>query len=214
MWKRYTTGTTGSVERVGPTSTGALNFYDTATCFELHPAAADLQMMTTGVKIIGGAGEIARYFVGAILDFTGFANAVNNLPGYRVTSVAVNGADLDILLWDGNNTLIAEAAGGARSILLVCRSCFSYCGAANAASFGGYTDWRVPNAIELLSLADFEAASAYPNATAFPNFPSNFVSSTTVPNTTANYHGVLFSNGSVSSLVKTTITMFCEIVRG
>jgi hypothetical protein len=214
MWKRTNTGSTGVVEKIGPTSNGKLNFYDTATCFTLHPAAADLQMMTTGIKIIGGAGEIARYFVGMIIDPSGFANAVNNLPGYRVTSVAVNGADLDILLWTGKNTLIAEAAAGARDIRVVCQSTFGYAAAANAASFGGYTDWRIPNNIELMSLMDVEAVTAYPDVVAFPTWGvNNIYGSETVPSNTTTSVIVHFGTTQIDVVLK-TLTYCTILVRG
>jgi hypothetical protein len=212
MWKRYTTG--GPVERVGIASTGTLNWYDTATCFTLHPAAADLQMMTTGIKIVGGAGEIARYFVGAIIDPSGFANAVNNLPGYRVTSVAVNGADLDILLWTGRNTLIAEAAAGARDIRVVCRSIYAYCAGANAASFGGFTNWRIPNQNEMVTLFVLEGASAVPNAVAFPSWPVDYVwEANTRPSSAGNAMYTGFPTGVITVDTKTAPHM-CELVRG
>jgi hypothetical protein len=213
MWKRYTTGV--PAEKVGPASDGSLNWYDTATCFTLHPAAADLQMMTTGIKIVGGAAELPRYYVGMIIDPSGFANAVNNLPGYRITSVAVNGADLDILLWDGNNTLIAEAAAGARDIRVVCQSIFAYAAATNAASFGGYTDWRVPNGTELYSLCDTEQPNAVPNAAAFPGWLAATVqSSTSQPDALANNHYVNFSFGGIGSWGSKTAFGICSLVRG
>jgi hypothetical protein len=203
MWRRNTTGTVGAAEKVGITSTGTLNWYDTATCFTLHPAAADLQMMTTGIKIVGGAAELPRYFAGMIIDPSGFANAVNNMPGYRVTSVAVNGADLDILLWTGRNTLIAEAAAGARDIRVVCRSIYAYAAAMNAVSFAGYTDWRIPNGTESISLCDMEAATAAPNAVAFPSWPTaiSLWISATRPDGTANglYISYLYGGFGVSS---------------
>lgn len=214
MWKRAHTGTVGSVEKVGPTSNGLLNWYDTAACFTIHPAGADLQMMTTGIKIVGGAAELARYYVGMVIDPSGFANAVNNLPGYRVTSVAVNGADLDILLWTGKNTLIVEAAAGARDIRVVCRSIFAYAAAANAAGFGGYSDWRIPTSIDLVSLFDMEQPTSYPDAVAFPNWQNgNLWTSTTRPSLTTNAMMIAFPAGDLGRLLKTDLTPFCEIVR-
>ena len=47
---------------------------------------------------------------------------------------------------------------------------WAYLAAANAASVGGYNDWRIPNVTELHTLAEYEYPQAYPNSTAFPSF--------------------------------------------
>jgi len=217
MWKRYPTALTAGSEKVGVASNGLMNWYDTGTCYTLHPAAADLQMMTTGIKIVGGAAELPRYFAGMVIDPSGFANAVNNFPGYRVTSVAVNGADLDILLWCGNNILIAEAAAGARDIRVECRSIFAYCGAANAASFGGYTNWRIPNDIELVSIRDMEAPTGVPNAVAFPNWSAagSYIWSSTYRVDATHFANLYFMDvGWITANDKTLNVFACEIIRG
>ena len=217
MWKRYNTIRTGSVERVGIGSNGGLSWYDMATCYTLHPAAADLQMMTTGIKIVGGAAELPCYFAGMIIDPSGFANAVNNLPGYRVTSVAVNGADLDILLYTGHQTSIAEVAAGARDIRVVCRSIYAYAAGADVASFAGYTDWRIPDLVELISLQDWEAATAAPNSVYFPNWSTLYIwTGNTDPSNTANAQYLGFLAGNSVPALKTSVfgTVGCEIVRG
>jgi hypothetical protein len=149
-----------------------------------------------------------------IIDPSGFANAVNNLPGYRVTSVAVNGADLDILLWRSNNTLIAEAAAGARDIRVVCQSIYTYCAGANIAGFCGYTDWRIPSDIESLSLRDMEAGTAYPNIVAFPDWLASTWTSTTVSNSTAQSMYVFWTSGVIANAVKTSAAPSCLLVRG
>jgi hypothetical protein len=216
FWRRYTTG--GPVEKVGPASDGLLVWYDVTKAYVLHPAAADLQIIASPatLRIVGGAGEIARYFVGACLDLTGFANAVNNLPGNVVSAVAVNGADLDISLNTLGGTLIAEAAAGSRSILLVCQSIFSYCAAMNAAALGGYSDWRVPNLYSLLSLANWDTAptSLLPDATAFPSWPvAAFWSTTVRGNTAGNYLTFNFATGSVA-VVSPTTAIYVAFARG
>lgn len=216
MWRRYTTGRTGAAERIGNASDGNLNWYNTATCFTLHPAAADLQMIVVPptLRIVGGAGEVARYFAGMVIDPSGFANAVNNLPGYRITAVTVNGADLDLILWTGRNTLIAEAAAGARDIRVVCRSIFAYAAAANAVAQAGYSDWRNPTDVAFTSLRVLEGASFVPDPVAFPLWPASyFWSSLTRPVDSARAHICGFAGSSISYDLK-TVTYFCELIRG
>jgi len=211
MYLRYTTG--GPALKVGAASDGKLCWIDATKIYTLHPAAADLQMLTTGIKIVGGAAELPRYFAGQVLDCAGFATAVNNLPGYRVTSVAVNGADLDIGLWAGNQTLVAEAAAGARSIGLVCQSIYGFAAAANVAGVAGYSNLRIPYDLELLALRDMEAPTAAPDAVAFPAWPADYVwSSITSPSSAALAVLVYFNGGDVVGASKAS-PFFCALVR-
>ncbi len=179
MWRRYSTG--GPAEKCGTASDGKLVWYDSTKAYTLHPAAADLQMIASPatLRIVGGAGEAARYFAGMTIVCTGFANAVNNLPGYVVSSVTVNGADLDLALTTFGGTLIAEVAAGARTIAVVCQSIFSYVAAMNAAALAGYSDWRVPNIYDLSSLQKWEQPSSLPDSTYFTSFPQAFIWSST-----------------------------------
>lgn len=53
---------------------------------------------------------------------------------------------------------------------------FTYAAAANAgAGLAGFTDWRVPNLFELISLFDLENVGAVPNSTAFPTWTTGTV---------------------------------------
>jgi len=197
-------------ELVGPLSNGLLNWYDVATVFTLHGAAADLSIVMPGniLRIVGGAGEVNAYHVGDLLDCAGFANAVNNLPGYYVESVTVNGADLDIVLDPSNQTLVAEVAGGARSIGLVTRSCFNYAAGARLAPLSNLTDWRVPNDEELPSIRNMEVPSALPDAVAFPGWWASFHwTSTSRPTNTTMAASVDFSTGQTNDRPKTETTI-------
>lgn len=95
---------------------------------------------------------------------------------------------------------------------------FAYCAAANAAALSGYSDWRIPNIFEIISLSDWEAPTGVPDATAFPAFTSAatwFWVSTTLPSGTTN--GVLFkfTDLGLSNAAKTTGTSYyCMLVRG
>jgi len=211
QWSRNTS--TG--ELIGPTSNGLLNWYDVATVFALHGAAADLSIVMPGniLRIVGGAGEVNAYHVGDLLDCAGFANAVNNFPGYYVESVTVNALDLDIVLDPSNQTLIAEAAGGARSIGLVCRSIFNYAAGARLAALSNLTDWRPPNVEELISIMDFEVPNALPDAVAFPGWPAGVVwTSTTCPAAIAQALHADFQWGRLPWGAKTT-TYLTALVR-
>ena len=82
-------------------------------------------------------------------------------------------------------------------------------------SYGGHTDWRLPNAKELWSIAFLEPGNApYINQTAFPGTVSNYYwSSTTYPHNTDYALHVRFNYGYLSSGNKAT-SYYVRCVRG
>ena len=213
MWSRATS----IGEKVGAASTGTLNWYDATTCFILHPLAADLAIVLPNILRVTGSNELTRYHVGDVLNCAGFANAVNNLPGYVVSSVSFTGGNTDIVLQPFNNTLIAEAAGGSRKISLVCRNIFAYCAAANAIAVGGYADWRICDLFEALSL--LHVPTNLPSAVAFPSFPSGSTSRTWVSTSdsasdpTYAWHMRWSAFADITGEGETT-NYYCHLVRG
>ena len=213
MWMRYGSY---SPAKLGAASDGKLLW--TATAVEVHVKGNDLQMIAGGVgsctvKIVGGAGEVLRYWAGYTYSFDGFANAVNKLTGFKCVSVTVNGADLDLVMDTGNLTAIAEAAGVNGSIYLSCNDIWSFANSANQAEVGGYSDWRVCNKSEANSILDSEAPTGVPDTTAFPGVTSLLWSSTTSPSTTTS---ALYFDSAYGGLVHNAKTSaWCTmLVRG
>ena len=208
-WARYV-----QTGKIGPASDGMLNWYNTATCFTLHPANADVGMVAGNILRIVGLDEASRFFPGAVLVCSGFANAVNKLPGLIVKSVSFTGGNTDIVVDPGNQVLIAEATGNF-GISIVCQNIYAYCAAANAALLGGYGDWRIPNRTELGGLLGGEVPNAVPDAAAFPGWPTYPAtwSSTTRPDTVSAAIAARFDTGSMSYIDK-TIAYFVALVRG
>lgn len=91
---------------------------------------------------------------------------------------------------------------------------FTYCAAANAASLSGYSDWRIPNDTELLSIRDMEAPTAVPDTTAFPDSPSIIWSSTTTPDSATAALRVTFTSNGICAQETKTVGRNVMLVRG
>lgn len=75
--------------------------------------------------------------------------------------------------------------------------------AANASTLGGHEDWRLPNSIELQSLAETGCYSPSINTTMFPATASAFYWSSTTYAPNASYAwGVVFYDGSLNAYGK------------
>jgi hypothetical protein len=218
MWSRYTT----NGEAVGPNSNGTLNWRDAATDCVIYAGANTVACVATAAqtlfRIVGGA-ALTQFHEGDLIMAAGFANAVNNLPGYRILSVDVNGADLDLTIDPGRESLVTEGAVG-DTISLVCQSIFNYAAGAALAGLAGYTEtlasrgWRVPDDLELMDIRDMEAPNALPDPVAFPGWVVTGVwTTTTQPNIVANANVIYYSSGIGGAAVKTA-TWLAALVRG
>ena len=209
IWARYV-----QTGKIGLASDGKLNWYDATKCYTLHPANADVGMVAGNILRIVGLDEASRFFAGAVLVCSGFANAVNKLPGLVVKSVSFTGGNTDIVVDPGNQVLIAEVTGNF-GISIVCQSIFGYAAAVNTALLGNFSDWHIPDDLELRGLCDMEQPDAAPDAAAFPGWPTStyFWSSTMAPHDATYAMRVSFGSGAVYYSLKTS-NYFVALVRG
>jgi len=95
---------------------------------------------------------------------------------------------------------------------------WAYLAAANAASVGGYNDWRIPNVTELHTLAEYEYPQAYPNSTAFPSFGVSLAgiwsSTVDVYNGSARHYFYNYYAGGFENAYNAISTWFVLLVRG
>lgn len=117
----------------------------------------------------------------------------------RYVSGSVFGTGAQDLLWDDT--------GGTDDDI------FEYCDQANAGSLAGHSDWRVPNVNECISIMDQEGAG-YPVDPPFDSFNSANSWSSTTSTVAANALRMNWSNGLISTGVKTTTRYPVLLVRG
>ena len=186
-------------------------------------ATGQLTSYGSGAGVDDGArkkGIVKRYTVLTTGQYSGNTNITINSK----TDVHSNNCVFDDhtgLMWsryaaasvgpasDGKLPWTTTGAGG------TAEGIFPYVAAAKAAGLGGYTDWRIPNDIELLNLRDMEVTTAAPDAVAFPSWPITdaFWTSTSRPSTTAQAMNINFTTGIDAAAVKTT-AYYCALVRG
>lgn len=202
-------------------SAGAITFDNTAKT--IVDTGNGLAIFKTGDVIMTddvdnpGPFTVTTGNVAGTITCTG-ATFVNGTPAGAVTikkrEAHSNNCVLDNvtgLMWSRTRCdKMGAASDGKMPWTGVAYDIFAYCAAANAASLSGFTDWRVPNVFELLSL--FTQPTIVPDATTFPSFPASAVFSSTSLAGGGYRYAVLFSDGRV--LYYTTEAMYCILVRG
>lgn len=108
-----------------------------------------------------------------------------------------------------NGTLFWEDAVNGETI-------FAFANAANTALLSGYSDWRVVNIAEMVSIFSYEIPTAAPNVLLFSSMDSNNIfSSTTYPVTTTSAYVCSTYSGQVIAQSKTAFSSAkCLLVRG
>ncbi len=136
----------------------------------------------------------------------GNVTAVAN-PRYYVTGSASEGVIFDArtnLLWQQTCDATGRTWSGA----------LAYC---EALTYGGRSDWRLPNAIELASIVDYSRVSPAIDPVAFPNTDTAFYwSSTTMGTNAANAWPIRFLDGTLAAWTagKTGTTNVVRCVSG
>jgi len=150
----------------------------------------------TGQTTVYQAGDDGAYQAGW---WKGRTIALNKT---RFVAKTIGGDDVVIdratgLMWaaDGNK------AGCNNYGILAWEAAIIY---AEALTFAGFSDWRVPNIIELITILNYTSYNPAINETLFPNtHASKFSTSTTYISTTANSWSVSFLNGYIYHYPKT-----------
>jgi hypothetical protein len=83
-------------------------------------------------------------------------------------------------------------------------------------TYAGFTDWRLPNILELFGITDNGRQSPCIDPTAFPNTKSNFYHSSTtrLSNTLHSYNVYFGTTAYINYVVKTTASWYVRPVRG
>lgn len=223
-------------------STGAQS--GTSNIDLLHLTATDISFTAATKTIAQVAAGLAMFKTGETIVITGsvsnngtYTIATGGVAGEIVTTEALvgeaAGASVSIakreahsnncvldqntgLLWSRYVSAVMGTAGtGTMPWTGQLYDIFQYAAAANVASLGGYTDWRVANKSELYSIEDSEAATGVPDSTAFPSWPAaSIYSATSVPAGTTLAFAVGFAGDIGAQATKTTDIYRVALVRG
>jgi len=197
MWARYVPTTD-----IGPTASGTL-FWGQWTLAN----KTDISF-TAGTKTINsGASQFDTSALCVGRKFT-VSGSTSNDGTYTVSTIST--ANIVTV-----EALIDESAGATVTIATVDDLIWNFSDQANANALGGYTDWRIPNLFELVSILNLGSCNPAIDIQAFPSTPtSQHWTASTHPSTTTNAFYVNFSTGFVSHYNKQTYNYYVRLCRG
>ena len=133
-------------------------------------------------------------------------------PGFTMYYNAVDASSVTVdnrtgLMW------VADPVGAGTSVTYTWEGAITAC---ENLSYGGYTDWRLPDIRELMSVTDYGAAAApVIRAKFFPNTQASvYWSATTYVSNTDSAWTVDFNEGVVDGYSKSTSFNYVRCVRG
>ena len=164
---------------------------------------------TAATKIIhsvAGDFDTGACCVGRKITVSGAAQAGNNQV-ITVTAITANNMTV-------NEAIVNEGAGASVSFASVDDLIWDLKDQVNAESLAGYTDWRIPNRLELISIIDHEQNNPALNATIFPSTPGgNFWTSTTYAAVSTRVWYIDFISGSAAYTYKNNNRYYVRLVR-
>jgi hypothetical protein len=199
MWARYVP--TGDI---GPAGDGKL-FWKQWTLSNKTDISFD--QATKVINSVAGDFDTGALCVGRKVAITGAAQAGNN---QTVTVTAITANNMTV-----SEVIVDEAAGASVSLATVDDLIWDALDQANANSLGGYTDWRIPNYLELPSIVNLANCNPCIDTTVFPSTPTTYHwTASTYPCNSSNAFIVTFGNGSVGYNNKQTDKYYVRFVRG
>ena len=197
MWARYV-----PAADIGPANNGLL-FWEQWTL----SGKTDISFASATKTINSVAGELDTGALCAGRKFT-VAGSGSNDGTYTV--VSNDGTDLVTV-----EALVDEAASAAITIATVDDLIWDALEQANTNELGGYSDWRIPNYLELPTIVNMGESNPCIDTTVFPSTPAAYHwTSSTRPDGSTGAFLVYFLNGYVITSVKKTGKYYVRFVRG
>jgi len=196
MWARYV-----PTADIGPATNGML-FWE-----EWTHTDTDISFDNASGEIRSAGGDFSADALCAGRVFT-ISGTDSNDGTYTVSSVLAAA----ITTVEG---VADEAAGDTVVVTTVDDLIWDALAQANANSLGGYTDWRIPNYLELPTIVDLGEYNPCIDTTTFPSTPSSnhWTASTRPGNTTVAFY-VHFGYGIVYYINKQTNKYYVRLCRG